>query len=200
LFDHAVALAALRTGDFLDKTDHTALCAKWTRIAKEKLADPKTGIFVSSYTTKIEWLDGPEGSSIWGAAHFLQFVDPELARDQYARARKEIGRTLLGFGWSREWPASWRNRADIDSGAVIPIVDASAGASGMALVGAASFDDREYLRALKTSLNFAAFPVRNHGALRYSASNAVGDAAMLYAETLGAIQAKISHATAGGKL
>jgi hypothetical protein len=62
----------------------------------------------------------------------------------------------------------------------------------MALIGAASFDDEEFLRALKTSLNFAAFPVRNHGALRYSASNAVGDAAMLYAETLGAIYAKVS--------
>jgi putative ABC transport system ATP-binding protein len=30
---------------------------------------------------------------------------------------------------------------DIDSGPVIPITDASAGASGMALLGAASFDD-----------------------------------------------------------
>ena len=62
----------------------------------------------------------------------------------------------------------------------------------MALVGAASFADEEFLRALKTSLNFAAFPVRNHGGLRYSASNAVGDAAMLYAETLGAIHAKVT--------
>jgi hypothetical protein len=149
-------------------------------------------MFVSSYTTRGEWLDGPEGSSIWGAAHFLKFVDEDLARDQYTRARKEIGRTFLGFGWSREWPLSWRNRWDVDSGAVVPIVDASAGASGMALVGAASFADEEFLRALKTSLNFAAFPVRNHGALRYSASNAVGDAAMLYAETLGAIHAKVT--------
>lgn len=194
LFDHAVALAALKVGDFLDRTDHSALCGKWVRIAKEKLAEPKTGIFVSSYTTGAEWLDGPEGSSIWGAAHFLKFVDEDLARDQYARARKEIGRTLLGFGWSREWPLSWRNQWDVDSGVVVPIVDASAGASGTAFIAAASFGDEEFLRALKTSLNFAAFPVRNHGALRYSASNAVGDAAMLYAETLGPIYAKVNGA------
>ena len=75
---------------------------------------------------------------------------------------------------------------------MVPIVDGSAGASGTALIAAASFGDEEFLRTLKTSLNFAAFPVRNHGALRYSASNAVGDAAMLYAETLGAIQTKIT--------
>lgn len=198
LFDHAVALAALKVGDFLDRTDHAALCGKWVRIAKEKLADPKTGMFVSSYTTGVEWLDGPEGSSIWGAAHFLKFVDEDLARDQYVRARKEIGRTFLGFGWSREWPSSWRNQLDVDSGAVVPIVDASAGASGTALIAAASFGDAEYSRALKTSLNFAAFPVRNHGALRYSASNAVGDAAMLYAETLGAIYAKVNAAKSKG--
>ena len=198
LFDHAVALAALKVGDFLDRTDHSALCGKWVRVAKGKLAEPKTGILVSSYTTCAEWLDGPEGSSIWGAAHFLKFVDADLARDQYARARKEIGRTLLGFGWSREWPSSWRNQWDVDSGVVVPIVDASAGASGTALMAAASFGDEEFLRALKTSLNFAAFPVRNHGALRYSASNAVGDAAMLYAETLGAIYAKMNAAKSKG--
>lgn len=192
LFDHALALASLRIGEFLDHTDHAPLCRKWVSVAREKLADPKTGILVSSYTTRAKWLDGPEGSSIWGAAHFLKFVDEDLARDQYTRARKEIGRTFLGFGWSREWPSSWRNRSDIDSGAIVPIVNVSAGASGMALIGAASFDDADFLRALKTSLNFAAFPVRNHGALRYSASNAVGDAAMLYAETLGAIYAKVS--------
>src|ERR1051325_1866560 len=45
LFDHAVALAALKVGDFLDRTDHSALCGKWVRVAKGKLAEPKTGIF-----------------------------------------------------------------------------------------------------------------------------------------------------------
>jgi hypothetical protein len=34
--------------------------------------------------------------------------------------------------------------------------------------------------------------------LRFSASNAVGDAAMLYAETLGAIYAKVNCAKAKG--
>jgi hypothetical protein len=196
LFDHAIALAALRVGDYLDQSDHREVCAKWISIAKERLTHGKSGLFVSSYTTDGHWLDGPEGSSIWGAAHFLKFVDEEVARQQYAHARHEIGRTLLGFGWSREWPLSWRNTLDVDSGAVIPIVDASAGASGMALIGAASFGDSEFDQALRASLNFAAFPVRNHGALRYSASNAVGDAALLYAETLGAIYEKVRRPAA----
>jgi hypothetical protein len=200
LFDHALALAALRIGDYLDGTDHHALFAKWTAVAKEKLTHAKSGMLVSSYMTDTRWLDGPEGSSIWGAAHFLRFIDEDLARAQYENSRREIGRTLLGFGWSREWPVSWSNHSDIDSGAVIPIVNASAGASGMALVAAASFGDDRFYRALKTSLNFAAFPVRNHGALRYSASNAVGDAALLYAETLGAIHAKVTKPRPAGKL
>ena len=37
-------------------------------------------------------------------AHCLQLIDEEFAADQYRRARKELGRELLGFGYAREWP------------------------------------------------------------------------------------------------
>ena len=52
------------------------------------------------------------------AAHCLRLIDEEFARDQTTRARKELGRDLLGFAWSREWPGSWRGPRDVDSGGV----------------------------------------------------------------------------------
>lgn len=180
IFCNTVALAAIRLHDHLDKADHSEFFQRWLTVAKRTLIDPATGMLISSFSLKGQVNDGPEGSSIWMAAHCLQLIDPDFARDQYQRARNLIGRTMLGFGYAREWPNSWTGPQDVDSGPIVPIVGASSGASGLALVGAAAFDDQPFLQALHTSLNFAAFPIRDGGALRYGASNQVGDAVLLY--------------------
>jgi len=190
MFDHAVALAALRLTDRLDGTDHSALISSWLAYAKERLVHPETGLLISSFTVDGRPLDGPEGSSIWLVAHCLQVVDPEFAQDQYRRAHQALAQSHCGFGSAREWPASWNGPADIDSGPIIPVLNISAGSSGLALVGAASFRDDDYLASLTETLDFAAFPKRKRGELKYCASNQVGDAVMLYAAVLGPLWAK----------
>jgi hypothetical protein len=185
MFCNAVAMAAFRMAEALDGADHSALIDAWLRSVQKRLTDPATGLLVSSFTLDGRVLDGPEGSSLWMVAHCLQLVDTDFAADQYRRARRELARTVLGFGWSREWPTAWRSPADVDSGPVIPFLDISAGASGLAIVGAAAFDDRPYLTALLTSLEYGGFPVSENGRLRYCAGNAVGDAVILYAMVLG---------------
>ena len=197
MFDHSIALAALRVADYLDGTDHTALCRDWIAMARQKLVHPASGLLVSSFTTDTQVLDGPEGSTIWMVAHCLQLVDEEFARDQYQRARKELGEITLGFGYAHEWPASWHGPADIDSGPIVPVFNISAGSSGMAFVGASAFRDEKFLSSLAATLDFAAFPSRNSGRLKYCASNQVGDAALLYAATLGPVWEKLK---AGRKL
>ena len=184
-FCNAVALAAIRLHDYLDGGDHRALFDDWISTAKTKLADPTTGMLVSSFTLDGRALDGPEGSSIWMAAHCLELIDADFAADQYRRARRQIGRTVLGFGYAREWPASWRGPMDVDSGPIVPVLGASAGASGLAVLGAAAFGDNDYLRSLLASLELAAFPIERDGALQYAASNQVGDAVLLYAAVQG---------------
>lgn len=179
-FCNTVALAAIRVSDTVTGEDHGELLRGWVATARERLIDPESGMLVSSFTHRGEPLDGPEGSSIFMAAHMLQIVDPVFAREQYELAREQLGVSFLGFGWSREWPAGWDGPADIDSGPVVPIIDASAGASGMALLGAAAFGDDAWLEELHTSLAFAAFPIREGGAVRYAAGNQVGDAVLLY--------------------
>jgi hypothetical protein len=184
-FDHAVALAAFKIADRLDGTDHSDLGKKWIGLAKQKLVHKETGLLVSSYTTDGVAIDGPEGSTIWMVAHCLQVVDEPFAQDQYRRARRELGRITLGFGYGTEWPASWQGPRDIDSGAVIPVLLVSAGSSGMALMAASTFRDWDFLRALNATLEMAAFPSRKDGQLKYCASNQVGAAALLYASVLG---------------
>ncbi len=119
-YDDAVALVAFKVADRLDGTDHTALCRQWVTVAKEHLVDKRTGLLLSSYQINGEPLYGPEGSTIWMVAHCLQAVDEPFARDQYERARKELGRITLGFGYGLEWPASWQGPMDVDSGMVVP--------------------------------------------------------------------------------
>ncbi len=185
-FCNAVAVAAVKIADVAGGTDHGDFIAAWLKVVGERLVDPRTGILVSrfGYSDGAHW-EGPEGSTIWMVAHCLEILDEKMAREQYERARTELGGSLAGFGYSREWPRSWEGGGDVDAGVVIPVIGASAGGSGMALIGAASFRDRDYLSSLLTSLDFAAFPVEEDGALHYAASNQVGDAVLLYALTMG---------------
>jgi len=188
MFCNALAVAAVKMSDRLDSRDHSPFINQWLATVKEKLIHKESGLLVSSFTYDGQPMDGPEGSSIWTVAHFLNFVDPDFARDQYTRARAQIGRSMLGFGYAKEWPPTWVGPMDVDSGPIVPIVGASAGSSGQALLGAASFQDDAWLRELLTSLQFAGFPTRDGDRLSYSASNQVGDAVLLYAMVCGPLE------------
>ncbi|HTV43506.1 MAG TPA: hypothetical protein VMF08_23285 [Candidatus Sulfotelmatobacter sp.] len=194
-FDHCVALDAIKTADYLDGTDHSKLIHDWIAMAKEKLVDPRSGLLISTFTTHGAPLIGPEGSSLWMVAHSLQLLDEDFARDQYQRTRKELGAETLGFGYAHEWPATWRGEADIDSGPIIPLFDVSAGSSGIAFIGASAFGDDKFLSSLAATLNSVGFPSRTGGRLKYCASNQVGDAALLYAATLGPLWEKVITGT-----
>ena len=193
MFDHIVALATMRMTDTLDGTDHSALIRDWLAMAKQKLVHKDSRLLLSSFTTELAPLDGPEGSTLWMVTHCLQVLDEDFARDQYERARRELGRTTLGFSYAREWPSSWTGPADIDSGPIIPVFNISAGSSGMAFIGASAFADDKFLSSLAATLDFAAFPSRKNGRLKYCGSNQVGDAALLYAATLGPVWQKVSN-------
>jgi len=190
-FCNTAALASLRIADALDGTNHREFFKRWIRSARENLIDRKTGLLVSSFALDASPSSGPKGSTIWMAAHCLQLIDEEFAADQYRRARRELGRELIGFGYSRECPVSKVELSDVDSGPVIPYLNASTSASGLAIMGAAAFGDRDYFSALCTSLDFAGFPIEREGRLKYCASNQVGDAVLLYAMVLGPAWEKV---------
>ena len=190
-FDHVLALDAVQISDYLDHTDNSALFQSWLSMAKKRLVHPETGLLISNFTTKFAPLNGPEGSTLWMVAHGLQLLDEEFARDQYQRGRKELSRTTLGFSYAREWPVGLETPADIDSGPIIPVFNISAGSSGMAFIGAAAFGDEKFLSGLAATLDFAGFPSSKAGRLKYCASNQVGDAALLYAASLGPLWQKV---------
>jgi hypothetical protein len=188
-FCNTTALAALVMLDRTAGTDHMPLARAWIAHAKEHLVDPDTGILVSRYGYTGRVYEGPEGSTIWMSAHNLIVVDEDFARDQYTRGRRELGVTLFGFGWAREWPRREAARPDVDSGPIVPLLGASAGASGLAFLGASAFGDERYLDALLTSIELAGYPDAKR--TRFRASNDVGDAALLYALSYGPLFARV---------
>jgi hypothetical protein len=194
-FCNSIALAALRMSDGVDGRSHEPTIARWLVSARQLLVEPRSGLLRSSFRHDGSPLDGPEGSTVWLAAHMLQLVDEDFAKDQYQRARRELGHVAFGFGWASEWPASLRNVDDVDSGPTVPLVEANAGSSGLALVGAAAFDDDGFLDGLVTSLQFAAFPVEDETGLRFSAGNSLADAVLLYALTEGPLWQRARRAT-----
>lgn len=188
-FCNTTALAALRLADARSGAHHDELATAWLDYAKAHLVDPANGLLVSSYTYEGRVLDGPEGSTIFMVAHNLLLWDEDFASDQFARAKRELSYDVLGFSLVREWPRASTSRADIDSGPIVPLLEASAGASGMAVLGAAAFHDQGLQEGLWRSMYFAAFPQRTDGTLRFRASNELGDAVMTYAGSFGPLWA-----------
>jgi hypothetical protein len=201
-FCNSIALAALKLADVLDGADHDEFFRQYVQTARARLVEPETGMLVSSFRVGGEFLDGPEGSSIWLSAHMLELVDREFSRDQFLRAKRHLARSLFGFGWAAEWPRTWPGPSDVDSGPVLPLLDASAGSSGLALVGARAFGDFEFYDELSRSLRLGAFPIERGGRLRYAAAGPIGDSVILYSAVAGPLWRKIeglgAAKTAGG--
>ena len=124
----------------------------------------------------------------------LQAIDPGFAREQYELARGSLGQSFFGFGYSREWPRFSLSSVDIDSGMVVPVLGASASASGLALVAAAAFDDDDYYRHLRTSLEFGAFPNRAEEAntATFLMAGAIGDPVIYYSTVVGPLWDKLT--------
>jgi hypothetical protein len=195
MFCNTIALAAIKMHDVIENQDHHAFFQRWITQAKSELIHKPTGMLISSFCWNGAHGDGPEGTSLWLAAHMLQIIDADFAREQYVLGRKALARTCLGFGYASEWPSGHAGASDIDSGPIIPVLELSAGSTGLAFVGAAAFDDADFLQSLISSLEYGAFPQKTSQGLRYAASNQVGDAVLLYALTNGPLWKKIAEAT-----
>ena len=176
---NAFAARALQVDAATSGRDHSAALARYLA-GLDPLTEPATGMLHSEYTYAGGPQDGPEGSSLYLTAALLASIDRPRAAAQYQLARQHLLRSFLGFGYSREWRAGEVGQMDIDSGPLVPGFEASASASGLAVIGAGAFGDREALASLLASLWATAFPTWEDGTLRFAASNPVGDAAVLW--------------------
>ena len=178
LFCVTHALVAVRLADLLDGTDHDALVTAFTDQARRDLTHG-SGLLGSEFRTDRSMLDGPEGSSLWAVATNLRLLDEELADEQYAGAVEALSHEWLGLGWASEWGPGWRGAVDIDSGPIIPLLDASPSSSGFALMASRAFGDERRHRRLVRALAVPDLVLWVWPALAESPEWAMGQAVLL---------------------
>lgn len=184
LFCVTNALVAVRMADVLDQTDHQALIDRFVARAPS-LMEPRSGLLGSEFTTDGRMLDGPEGSSLWLVVTNLVVLDADLASSQYDGAIRALYHDLAGLAWASEWGPDWRGPEDIDSGPIVPVVDASPASSGFAILATRAFGDQERHAALTRSLRAADLLVRLDPRLAELAANPMGDTIVLHGLTHG---------------
>ena len=194
LFCHAMALLGLRAEEVLDGVDHSALFDQFESTARTRLLDPDgSGLLVSSFNMQAGMGDGPEGSSIWLASTALAVVLPELAAEQYTLARAALGRSILGLGYSREWSEGRASLEDVDSGPLVPVLEASTSASGFAIAAARMHGDQHWSDQLDEALGAAEALIRCSTELQRWASNPVGDAVIVWGQGVGPLFSRLQR-------
>ncbi|MEZ4241071.1 MAG: hypothetical protein R3F59_33900 [Myxococcota bacterium] len=196
LFCNTNALVAIRMADLLDGTDHQPLIDAWLANARERLIEPDSGLLGSEYSWSGAPQDGPEGSSVWLVAVNLRLLDPALAEQQYTAAREALVRDVAGLGYAREWGPGWHGPVDVDSGPLVPILQASPSSSGFALMAAHAFGDAPTYRRLTRALGAADVVTALDPRLAALAANPMGDVIVLHGLPYGPREAVAARADA----
>lgn len=196
-FCHTMALVGLRMHEVLDGADHHAARDAWVAFARERLVDPDSGLLISEFTMDGAPQDGPEGSSLWFTTVALRLIDPALADAQYAGAKQALGGTVFGWGYAREWPAGSRRYVDVDSGPIVPIINASASSSGFAIVASQAAGDDDWNRALVHALAAANAVMTVDPSLAAAADNAIGQSVIAWGLGFGPLWARVGPPSPG---
>ena len=191
-FCHTMALVGLRMHEVLDGADHREAITGFTAFAAARLVHAPTGLLNSEFGMDGSIDDGPEGSSLWFTVTALQVLDPALGRQQYDRTRAALGRTLLGLGYAREWPVGFENGQDVDSGPLVPVLDASASSSGLAIAASRAYGDTGWNAALVAALGAAEAAMAVDPALAAAADNPVGQAVVQWGLGFGPVWSRLS--------
>lgn len=194
-FCHTMALVGLRMHEVLDGADHSAPRLAFVDFARTHLVHAETGMLSSEFSMAGDIHDGPEGSSIWLTATALQVLDPDLGAEQYTRARQELGRTFLGWGYAREWPEGHGNVSDVDSGPIVPGLEASASSSGLAIAASVAYGDARWNRQLVRALGAAETVMAMDPRLAAAADNPVGTAVITWGLGFGPLWDRIGPPT-----
>jgi hypothetical protein len=163
---------------------HPELVKAWVEQVRAHHLDPESGLLVQAVDVlNGRAVDAPRGSGTSLGLYFLSFADDALAQDMYRGLRRSLGRTFLGFGAVREYPAGSSGAGDIDSGPIIFGFGLSP--TGFALAGSLMYEDRAYFRRLIASAYLAGAPLRRGERLEFVTGGPLGNAILLAMLTAG---------------
>ncbi len=182
--DNAAALGALALHA---KATHGAPSPGLTRgleTLRSRAVQPATGLLAQAASAvDASPRDPGRGSGTALAAYFLAYADPSLSAALYHAVRRELFRTVLGFGAVLEHPASCvecTGRVDIDSGPTF--LGFGVSATGFAIGASRANDDRDTFVALYATAHLFGAPFDEGASRTFATGGPLGDA-ILFAMT-----------------
>ncbi|HMP77767.1 MAG TPA: hypothetical protein PKE12_15835 [Kiritimatiellia bacterium] len=181
--DNCAAVASIAMHARVNGAEPPPLVREWIANVRARYIDPDTGLLVQALSVAGEPIDDPRGSGTSLGLYLMSFADDALAREWYAALRRSLGRTFLGFGAVREYPAGVHGRGDIDSGPILFGYGLSA--TGFSIAGARMYGDRAYFRRLYASAHLAGAPLRRGDRLEFVTGGPLGNAILFAMFTAG---------------
>jgi hypothetical protein len=181
--DNAAAIASLSIAQLTLSVDYKRPIEAWLGQTRGHLLDPATGLIRPWIDSEGMGIGPPRGSYAAWTIHYLNWVDCNLAQEQYRLLKTNFAVKLpFGLAALREYPRGYNGRADVDSGPVI--FGLSTSGTGFIIAGARICKDADYLQGLLSSVEAAGSTVAAGGARHYLFAPAVGEAILLAMKTV----------------
>jgi hypothetical protein len=180
--DNAATIASLTIAQWTLGTNYRAAIEAWLGQTRGHLLDPATGLIRP-------WIDPngigsgpPRGSYAAWTIYYLNWVDPNLALEQYHLLKASFAVKLpLGLAGLREYPRGYDGPSDVDSGPVI--FGLSTSGTGFMIAGARLSRDAGYLHGLLNTAEAVGSSVDIRGGRHYLLAPVVGEAILLAMKT-----------------
>jgi hypothetical protein len=183
VIDNLPALSALARYDQVYQKSLSLVRIRFLQSVKSHYLDPLNGLFCTYIDPdNALCLQGARGISTMYGLHFLKDIDPALATQQYALAKRHFLRTAFGLSAVREFPEGVEEWADVDSGPLVFGLGPSA--SGFAIGAAAVMGDHETAQQLLKASVLIGMPLFTQDQLEYTVMPPVGQAVIYFGKTL----------------
>lgn len=194
--DNAAALGALALHATATATERAPGLSRGLAAIRARAVSPDGGLLAQAVDASTAVPRDPgRGSGTALAAYFLAYADPALSASLYRAVRRQLFRTVIGFGAILEHPATCtecEGRVDIDSGPVLAGFGVSA--TGFAIGASRVNDDRDAFASLYATAHLFGAPFDEGETRTFATGGPLGDAilfAMLTAPR-GAALARVS--------
>jgi len=176
--DNAAALAALALHAKATHVNPSPGLQRGLETLRARSVQPATGLLAQAASPlDASARDPGRGSGTALAAYFLAYADPALSAALYHAVRRELYRTVLGFGAVLEHPASCvecTGRVDVDSGPTV--LGFGVSATGFAIGASRTNADREAFTSLYATAHLFGAPFDEEGSRTFATGGPLGDA------------------------
>jgi hypothetical protein len=199
--DNAAALGALALYAKATRAPASPGLTRGLETLRARAVQPATGLLAQAASpVDAAPRDPGRGSGTALAAYFLAYADPSLSAALYHAVRRELFRTVLGFGAVLEHPASCvdcTGRVDIDSGPTF--LGFGVSATGFAIGASRANDDRDTFVSLYATAHLFGAPFDEGGTRTFATGGPLGDA-ILFAMTTAPRRTVLAALGAAGAL